>query len=150
MGIPCFLCKNDLGRLSIKFGIKEFEMIKKQIPNGFTEDDKLCGVCYEKIKKGLTVETIEASSKQLTELKQRSPEYKKHWDKHGIIQFKNERIAILHRGRGAQVEFIVAFDDVTKEGYRLMAIDEGQEANVGGITAGVSSYYYFQKMEYVR
>ena len=144
MGIACFLCQTDMGRLSIKFGIKELE--KKQIPNGFIEDDKLCHICYEKIKKGLTVEAIEASSKQLEELKQRSPEYKKHWDKHGIIQFKNERIAILHRGQGAQVEFIVAFDDVTKEGYRLMAIDEGKATNIGGVTAGVSSYYYFQKI----
>ena len=147
MGIACFLCQTDMGRLSIKFGMKDFlHLEKKQIPNGFTEDDKLCGDCYGKIKKGLTVEAIEASSKQLEDLKQRSPEYKKHWDKHGIIQFKNERIAILHRGQGAQVEFIVAFDDVTKEGYRLMAIDEGKATNIGGVTAGVSSYYYFQKI----
>jgi len=28
---------------------------------------------------------------------------------------------------GSQVEFIVAYDDLTKEGYRFMAIDEGKE-----------------------
>ena len=126
------------------------ELKEEQIPDGMTKDDKLCADCFQKMKKGLTGDEIEASSKQLEELKQRSPEYKKHWDKHGIIQFKNERIAILHRGQGAQVEFIVAFDDVTKEGYRLMAIDEGKEANIGGVTAGVSSYYYFQKMDFVK
>ena len=148
MGIPCFLCKNDLGRLSLKFGTDALK--EDQIPDGMTSDHKVCFDCHEKLKKGLSLESIESSNKQLEELKKRSPEYKKYWNKYGVIQFKNERIAILHRGRGAQVEFIVAFDDVTKEGYRLMAIDEGQEANVGGVTAGVSSYYYFQKMDFVK
>ena len=75
----------------------------------------------------------------------RTEEYKTSWDKGGIIQFKNERIAILRRQVGAQVEFIVAFDDVTKEGIRLCAIDEGRGVEVGGITGGAVSYYYFQK-----
>jgi len=53
---------------------------------------------------------------------------------------------------GSQVQFIVAFDDLTKEGYRLMAIDEGKEGGQasGGFTGGVNAYFYFQKMEYVR
>lgn len=83
---------------------------------------------------------------QSDELKQRSSEYKKHWDKNGIIQFKNERIAILKREVGKQIEFIVAYDDVTKEGYRLMTIDAGDQTFTGGINA----YFSFQKMEFVR
>ena len=51
---------------------------------------------------------------------------------------------------GQQVQFIVAFDQVTREGFRLMAIDEGKEASAGGFSGGTSSYYYFQKMDYVR
>jgi hypothetical protein len=39
-----------------------------------------------------------------------------------------ELIAILQRAFGVQVEFIIAFDDLTKEGYRLMVIDEGKTA----------------------
>jgi len=53
-------------------------------------------------------------------------------------------------GGGAQVEFIIAYDDLTAEGYRLMAIDEGKQASSGGISGGVNAYFYFQKMESVR
>jgi len=76
--------------------------------------------------------------------------YKSKWDKNGIIQFKNDRIAILKRIVGQQVQFIVAYDQVTEEGYRLMAIDEGMTASGSGFSGGASAYFYFQKMEYVR
>ena len=49
------------------------------------------------------------------QLAKKTPEYKAQWHKDGIIQFKNERIAILQRMWGAQVQFIVAFDEVTRE-----------------------------------
>jgi len=79
-------------------------------------------------------------------------QYKAQWDKNGVVQFKNESIAILQRMFGQQVQFLVAFDQITKEGYRLMAIDEGKTGGQasGGFTGGVNSYYYFQKIEYVR
>jgi hypothetical protein len=80
------------------------------------------------------------------ELYTRTHEYKLFWRKNGIIQFKNERMAILKRQVGAQVEFIVAFDDLTKEGYLLRAIDEGRSVDGGIGTGGTTSYYYFQKM----
>jgi hypothetical protein len=57
------------------------------------------------------------------------------------ISEKNECIAILQRRLGAQVEFIIAFEDLTRQGYRLMAIDESGESG---------EYFYFQKMEYVK
>jgi len=59
--------------------------------------------------------------------------YKAQWDKNGVVQFKNESIAILQRMFGQQVQFLVAFDQITKEGYRLMAIDEGK---TGGQASG--------------
>lgn len=69
-------------------------------------------------------------------------------DKDSVVQFKSEYIAILQRRYGAQVEFIVmAFKDLTKEGYRLMAIDEGKESSFA--SGGINSYYYFQKIKYV-
>ena len=84
------------------------------------------------------------------DLNSRSKDYKDNWNKNGIVQFKNERIAILQRVWGAQVQFIVAFDDLTKEGYRLMAIDEGKTGGGDGYSGGVNSYYYFQKMKFVK
>jgi hypothetical protein len=75
----------------------------------------------------------------------RTAQYKAQWLKNGIIQFKNERMAILKRQIGAQVEFIIAFDDLTGEGYQLKAIDEGRSVDGGIGAGGTTSYYYFQK-----
>jgi hypothetical protein len=79
------------------------------------------------------------------DLNGRADYYKQFWDKNGVIQFKNERLAILQRTWGLQVQFIVAFDDLTNEGYELKAIDEGKTAG-DSYTGGQNSYYYFQKM----
>ena len=76
----------------------------------------------------------------------RSSFYKQMWDKDGVIQFKNGRMAILQRKWGFQVEFIVAFDDLTREGYELKAIDEGKTAG-DSYTGGRNSFYYFQRQE---
>lgn len=83
-------------------------------------------------------------------LKNRIESYKHRWDKDGIIQFKSEHIAILQRKYGFQVEFLIAFEDITKEGYRLRAIDAGKTADGGGFMGGMNSYFYFQKTNYVR
>ena len=65
--------------------------------------------------------------------------YKSEWDKKNVVQFKNERIAILENKHGSQVQFIVAFDQVTKEGYSLMGVSTPEDAGV--------SHFYFQKMK---
>ena len=91
------------------------------------------------------------TSAELTRLTEsRHNQTKAQWNKNGIIQFKDEAIAILERRWGSQVQFIVACSQVTKEGYRLMAIDEGKEGSSGGFSGGVNAYFYFQKMDYVR
>ena len=102
-------------------------------------------------------ETVSASLSEITSAStltnitdQRHNEFKAMWQKGRVVQFKNDKIAILMRAHASQVQFIVAFDQVTREGFRLMAIDEGKEAAAGGFTGGVSSYYYFQKMDFVR
>jgi len=77
-------------------------------------------------------------------------QYKDQWDKNGVVQIKTESLAILQRMWGQQVQFIVACDQLSKEGYRLMAIDEGKEGSTGGFSGGVNAYFYFQKMDYVR
>jgi hypothetical protein len=126
----------------------------------------LCGDCYKTTdlkKQFAEATTMIDSSKPISKeekedakedrkerdalLRIRTEQYKLLWEKNGIIQFKNERIAILKRQWGAQVEFIIAFDDLTKEGYELKAIDEGKTQEGGlGQSGGVSSYYYFQRM----
>jgi len=77
---------------------------------------------------------------------------KSNWDKNGVVQYKDEALAILQRMWGQQVQFIVACAQLSKEGYRLMAIDEGKEGgqSSGGFVGGVNAYFYFQKMDYVR
>ena len=87
---------------------------------------------------------------RLADLQQRVSQYKPLWDKNGIIQYKDEYCAILQRAWGVQVEFIIAFSDLTKEGYRLMAQDEGKSGGDGGFSGGVNSYYYFQKTDFVK
>ena len=87
---------------------------------------------------------------RVEDLRHRVDQYKPMWDKNGIIQYKDEFIAILQRAWGSQVEFIIAYSDLTKEGYRLMAIDEGKEAQAGGLTGGANAYFYFQKIDYVK
>jgi hypothetical protein len=44
---------------------------------------------------------------------------------------------------GSQVEFIIAFEDLTKEGYELKAIETAKESS--SISDGIDSFYYFQK-----
>mgnify|MGYP005646284869 FL=1 len=91
------------------------------------------------------------TAEELTRLTDfRHDQTKAQWNKNGIVQYKDEGIAILQRRWGSQVQFIVACSQVTKEGYRLMVIDEGKEGSSGGFSGGVNAYFYFQRMDYVR
>lgn len=76
-------------------------------------------------------------------LKNRVDIYDPVCDKEGIIQFKSDQIAILQRILGSQVEFIIAFEDLTKEGYELKAIEVTKESS--SFSDEIDSVYYFQK-----
>ena len=65
--------------------------------------------------------------------------FKATWDKKNVVRFKNERIAVLENKHGREVQFIVAFDQVTKEGYSLMGVSTPEDAGV--------THLYFQKMK---
>jgi hypothetical protein len=150
----CTVCGDELG-LTKYSPKKEWRL-----------DGKLCGDCYKRadLKQQFAEATAmmdgtQSISKEEKKdarvdrkerdavLRVRTEEYKLAWEKNGIIQFKNERIAILKRAWGAQVEFIIVFDDLTKEGYQLKAIDEGKtQEGAFGQSGGVSSYYYFQRL----
>ena len=76
--------------------------------------------------------------------------FKDACDKKGTIVYKNERIAILKASTEKFERFLVAFDQVTKEGYRLMGSGIGLDS-VSQWTglAGTSNttYLYFQRMK---
>ena len=78
-----------------------------------------------------------------SDLLERVGQYKQYRDKDGVIQFKREYTTILQRNV-TQVVFIIAFEDLTKEGHRLMAIDEGKESSFAN--SCVNSFYCFQKI----
>ena len=102
----------------------------------------------EKLEKAAKYDTEKTKKERFEDLRRRVAQYKPMWDKNGVIQYKDEFVAILQRAWGVQVEFIIAYSDLTEEGYQLMAIDEGKTGGQasGGFTGGVNSYYYFQRI----
>ena len=150
MAKTCYVCKKEIGTFSIKFPYNDFLVRRIPIPDGMSVNDVACSFCIDEAKKKYKEEINESKDEINTNTREilvRTPEYKKKWNKNGIVQFKNERIAILQRAFGVQVEFIIAFDDLTAEGYELKAIDEGKTGNAQGMSGGVNSYFYFQKNE---
>ena len=76
--------------------------------------------------------------------------FKATWDKKGTIVYKNERIAILKASTEKFELFLVAFDQVTKEGYRLMGSGIGLDSvsQWTGLAGGSNTtYLYFQRMK---
>lgn len=154
----CFLCKVKLGFTNGGYSIHDYETNQISPPENMTESDELCKKCWKEdseekknAKKQLD-ESIKEEGKKfhkelIDSINSREPEYKAKWNKGGVIEYKDEKCAILHRIYGAQVQFIIAFSDLTKEGYKLMVQDEGKTASTGGLTGGVDSYYYFQKFD---
>lgn len=150
MSRTCYVCKKELGTFTVKWSYNDYLYKRIPLPDGMSNVDHTCNSCLEELKKTHKEETIEAQNEiraNTQQLLTRTPEYKKKWNKNGIVQFKNERIAILQRAFGVQVEFIIAFDDLTAEGYELKAIDEGKTGNAQGMSGGVNAYFYFQKNE---
>jgi hypothetical protein len=84
MAKDCYVCKKELGAFSIKFPYKDFLVLRIPIPNGMLKDDVACRPCFDEIKEAENEQSI--TTRQLLA---RTPEYKKQWDKNGIIQYKN-------------------------------------------------------------
>ena len=134
-----------------------------QTPEGMTKEDFVCYDCYHKVKEGVIkykkehmeeinqLEKEEKRSDKEEELEQEKSidEVRKKYKKNRFYEYKDEYCAILQRIAGAEVQFIKAFSDLTREGYRLMAQDEGGSINAGFVSAGVNAYFYFQKIKYV-
>ena len=76
--------------------------------------------------------------------------FKATWDKKGTVVYKNERIAILKASTEKFERFHVAFDQVTKEGYRLMGSGKGLDSVsqwTGLAGSENATYLYFQRMK---
>ena len=69
-------------------------------------------------------------------------EIKKDWNKNAVIEYKNDKVAMIQRKWGDQVEFIQAFDQLTAEGY-LCTSNESYNAKWSGRNI---TYFYFQKI----
>jgi len=122
------------------------------------ERDLVCTDCYQAVKK----EVLEYKKAHKEEIK-RSEKKKKEeekiilgeivgkYRKYNVIKYKDEYCAILEKsgGEGREMEFIKAFSDLTREGYRMMAQDEGGSFHLGIESVGTNSFYFFQKIEYI-
>ena len=142
---------------TIQTGVHELQPVKDSgpSPDGTAHNTLQASVPPVKSSKPLAGHSITLSKPTTADdlsrlIKSRHDKVKAKWNKNGVIQFKDEYVAILQRTWGAQVQFIIAYSQLTHEGYRLMAIDEGKTGNTGGFGGGVNAYFYFQKMDYVR
>jgi hypothetical protein len=150
-----FICGNCHNQVFEKNAVGVYNYFKLNLSNDqFTQTVLNSGlrwvtIAQNELQKNPTNQsTITTNEKELERITlERHDEFKAHWNKDKTVQFKNDKIAILRRHVGGQVQFIVAFDQVTREGFKLMAIDEGKSIDGGaGITGGISSFYYFQKV----
>ena len=119
-------------------------MEKHESPKGMTDDDKICDKCFTNLPKN-KVETLKEV--QQKENKQRLDEIESRFEKYATIKYKDEYCAIVKKID--DISFIKAFSDLTREGYRLMAQDEGGQFHLGIASVGAGSYYFFQKVEYI-
>ncbi len=150
--IPCYVCKK-LG--SHYYTIDDY-WHSPHTPEGITEYDRVCHECYHEVKKEILQYKKEhkEENKRLKKEEEKDKEFqeaevKGKWKKSATIEYKDEYCTILHRMINNKVQFIKAFSDITKQGYRLIVQDEGGSVNIGIINAGMDSYYYFQKIEYI-
>ena len=80
------------------------------------------------------------------DLTRRSEAAKTNWNKSGVYVWKSTNTAVLQKVTGRQVQFYLAFEDLTQQGFVLKAQDEGREGSSGGFSGGMNSFYFFQKL----
>jgi hypothetical protein len=168
----CYVCDK---RNSGSYSLKDYWR-SPQTPKGMTKEDMVCYECYQKVKKDvikykkehkeeidrLNKEEKETEKEQKKkeeaeeeivdlELSKELVETEKNFRKKGTINYQDEYCAIVSKlgGHNGELVFAHAFSKLTKEGYRLMAQDEGSSLNLGVGSAGLNSFYFFQKIEYI-
>lgn len=156
----CFVCKKEEG---VRYTIKDY-WSSPYTPKGMTHGDRVCFNCYHKVKgdvlkykKQHKEESIEFEKQYKESEKQYKEEERKAIDtirgnirKWSVIIYKDEYCAIVEKVGTNNVQFLKAFSDLTKEGYRLMVQDEGTSIAFIGLQGGINSFYFFQKIKYVQ
>ena len=65
-----------------------------------------------------------------------------------IVARKTDSIAILVRKKGFEEEFFKEFENITKEGYKMMLSEEITDP-IPGIRVVIGSLYFFQHKKYI-
>jgi hypothetical protein len=92
--------------------------------------------------------TSDSIKGQLEYIKKDSTFVKKIIQSKKIIQIKTDATAILVRKKGNEEEFFKEFDNITKEGYKMMLSEEITDP-VPGIKVVIGYIYFFQKKKYI-
>ena len=93
------------------------------------------------IKKELNEEVQENKKQIIGKVKS----IKKLWKNKEIVQLKTDAIAVLFKKRGYEDEFFTEFDNLTKEGYRMMLMEPVKALDAGPLDIQIGNYYFFQK-----
>ena len=65
-----------------------------------------------------------------------------------IVERKTDSIAILVRKKGFEEEFFKEFENITKEGYKMMLSEEITDP-IPGVRVVIGSLYFFQHKKYI-
>ena len=129
-------------------------VLDEMLPRSLPDDKYICEHCYSLIYRAVndpsrTEECKQALEVRLEQIKIRAALKKRagayNHDIGGVILFKNKHMAILKNGEWGS--FIVAFDDLTQEGYRCVCQQQYPYTTSDGVS--YDYYYYFQKIEYI-
>jgi len=85
---------------------------------------------------------------QLGYLKKDTKFIKKILQSKGVIYLKTEAIAVLVRKKGNEAEFFESFDSITKEGYKMMLLEEIMDP-IPGLNVKLAYVYYFQNVKFI-
>lgn len=92
--------------------------------------------------------TTSSIKDQLGYLKKDSVFIKKILETKNIIFLKTDATAILVRRKGNEQEFFKEFDNITKEGYKMMLSEEITDP-VPGIKVILGYVYFFQNKKFI-
>jgi hypothetical protein len=92
--------------------------------------------------------TSDSVKDQLDYIKKDSKYLKKIIQSKKIIQIKTDATAILVRKKGNEEEFFKEFDNITKEGYKMMVSEEVTDP-IPGIKVVLGYIYFFQHKKYI-
>ena len=92
--------------------------------------------------------TSDSIKDQLDYIKKDSKYLKKIIQSKKIVHIKTDATAILVRKKGNEEEFFKEFDNITKEGYKMMLSEEITDP-VPGIRVVLGYIYFFQNREYI-